>query len=496
MVGVGRKVMLVGLVVALSLVTIFIKGLKLGTDFTGGAVLVFRFDRPLSAEEMKMAVTILEKRLNWTGLRDVTVRPWGDQHVLIKIGGTEPEETEFIKNAVMRQGKFEAIVDGNLALLGNEVVLTGNYYIGHLGGGYRWEVPFLLKDSGVERFFSVLRKKCTYTSCPDIYFFIDRPAGKYLVMDRNLYEEEKLVPRTGTRPARDYVDLNEVIKNAGVKLVIFREGLELNGPAIVPDYLKDKVKAPEVRPVPVRRERSWVWDALNLRAIIGIKDTLRAQILAGRTTNELAITGWAPTRKEAQREVQELRIVLSSGSLPAAISPVSEQTVPPTYGRSLFIMFLAAIGVAAAVVSLIISLRYKKPEIILPIIGTILSETIIVLGIASLIGWRLDIPSLVGLIASIGSGVDDQIIITDEMVRGRREEEGASLLTKIKRAFFVVFASAASLAAALIPLGLTGIPTFVGFAFTTLMGIVVGVLLTRPAYADILKEVLSRPGKG
>lgn len=488
----NRKVMLVGLVVLLSLLVIFIKGLKLGTDFTGGAVLIFRFDRPLSADEMKMAVIILEKRLNWTGLRDVTVRPWGDQHVLVKIGGTGPEETAFIKNAVMRQGKFEAVVDGNVALLGDEIVLTGNYFIGHLAGGYTWEVPFLLKDSGVQRFFSVLRQKCTYTSCPDIYFFIDRPVGKYLVMDENLYESEKLVPRTGTKPSKDYVDLNEVIKNAGVKLVIFKDGLELNGPAIVPDYLADKIKAPEIRAVPVREGRSWVWDALNLRAIIGIRDTLRARILAGHTTNELAITGWSPTRKEAEKEVEELKIILSSGSLPAAITPVSEQSIPPTYGRSLFLMFMAAIVVAAVVVAMIIALRYKRWEIVLPIIGTILSETIIVLGIAALIGWRLDIPSLVGLIASIGSGVDDQIIITDEMLRGRKEKKEVSLLTKIKRAFFVVFASAASLAAALVPLALTGIPTFVGFAFTTLMGIAVGVLLTRPAYADVLKEILSR----
>ncbi len=65
-----------------------------------------------------------------------------------------------------------------------------------------------------------------------------------------------------------------------------------------------------------------------------------------------------------------------------------------------------------------------------------------------------------------------------------------SLITKIKRAFFVVFASASALGSVMIPLWFSGITSLMGFAITTLAGIILGVSITRPAYAEVLKYIL------
>ena len=64
-----------------------------------------------------------------------------------------------------------------------------------------------------------------------------------------------------------------------------------------------------------------------------------------------------------------------------------------------------------------------------------LSETLIILGIASIIGWNLDLASIAGIIASIGTGVDDLIVITDEMLK-KQTEVFINWKERIKRAFF------------------------------------------------------------
>ena len=503
-------------VVLLAILIILVNGIKLGTDFTGGTVLLFKFDKPLTPDEMKMAVSILEKRLNWTGLMDVTVRPWGNQYVYVRIGDVSPDQVEFIKQSILRQGKFEAVVNGEVALTGSDVIVKGEYSVvpDHVNGGYRWQVAFLLTDKGARRFFGVLKKYCTIESCPDNFFFIDRPVGAIIIMDKNLYEREKVVPRDGRLPltSDNGVDINEVIKNAGVKLYIYDGNLpDINfagKKVIIPStlsFLKDRLKElnAEVIVVPVKKNRSWIWEATNLRAIIGVSPELRADIVAAPEDNPvvthiLMISGWAPTKKEALERVEEIKIILSSGSLPAGLTLVSEQTVPPSYGYHSFIIFMIALVVAMLAVSLFVALRYRSPSIFLPITATVFSEVIIILGFASLVGWRLDVASLVGMIAAVGSGVDDQIIITDEMLRGgvREEKKDVSILTRVKRAFFLVFASASALGAVMIPLWFSGIPSLMGFALTTLVGILNGVLITRPAYAEVLKYILSRRARG
>ena len=502
-------------IVLISLAIIAVKGIKLGTDFTGGTVLLFKFDRPLSPEELKSVVSILEKRLNWTGLMDVSVRPWGDQFVYVRIGDVDPDQVEFIKQSILRQGKFEAVVNGEVALTGKDIIVKGEYSIvpDHINGGYQWQVAFLLTDEGARRFFGVLKKYCTIESCPDNFFFIDRPVGAVIIVDKNLYERERVIPRNGRLgDIENGVDLNVLILNAGVKLYVFDGNLpeeNLSGKkVIIPSTLENLKGSLEelnatVIVVPVKKDRSWFWDATNLRAIIGVSPELRADIVAAPEdnpviTHSLVISGWAPTREKAMERVEEIKIILSSGALPSGLTLVSEQTVPPSYGYQSFVVFMAALIVAMVAVSLFIAFRYRSPVVFLPIIATILSEIIIIFGFASLIGWRLDVFSLVGMIAAVGSGVDDQIIITDEMLRRREEEEERklSLLERIKRAFFLVFASASALGAVMIPLWFSGVPSLMGFALTTLVGILTGVLITRPAFAEILKYILTQRAKG
>jgi len=62
---------------------------------------------------------------------------------------------------------------------------------------------------------------------------------------------------------------------------------------------------------------------------------------------------------------------------------------------------------------------------------------------------------------------------------------------QIKRAFFIIFVAYATGIASMIPLFWAGAGLFTGFAITTIIGISIGVFITRPAYSVIIEILLS-----
>ena len=54
-------------------------------------------------------------------------------------------------------------------------------------------------------------------------------------------------------------------------------------------------------------------------------------------------------------------------------------------------------------------------------------------------------------------------------------------------AFFIIFGAAATTIVAMLPLTIVGIGFIKGFAITIIVGVLVGTLITRPAYARILE---------
>jgi preprotein translocase subunit SecD len=76
--------------------------------------------------------------------------------------------------------------------------------------------------------------------------------------------------------------------------------------------------------------------------------------------------------------------------------------------------------IAVIVVALIIGLRYRSLKVSLPIIMIITIEVISTLGMSSLFNVTLDLSAIAGILASVGTSLNDQIIITDEVLRGEK----------------------------------------------------------------------------
>ena len=104
---------------------------------------------------------------------------------------------------------------------------------------------------------------------------------------------------------------------------------------------------------------------------------------------------------------------------------------------------------------------------------------------AALIGWNLDLLSIAGVLATIGTGIDQQIIIIDESKSSRE----LSLRERLKRAFGIILGAYFTALVSLLPLLWAGAGLLKGFAITTLIGITAGILITRPAFTDMIKLI-------
>ncbi len=217
-----------------------------------------------------------------------------------------------------------------------------------------------------------------------------------------------------------------------------------------------------------------------------------AKDLKGRETTQISIqgSGKGKTREEAYNDaianMKKLQTILITGSLPFQLEIVKIDTISPVLGKEFIknIIILALIVFVAVSISLFI--KYRRPKITLAVILTMFSEAFITLGIAALIKWNLDAPSIAGIIAGMGTGVNDQIVILDEATSGKQE----SLKERIKSALFVIFGAFFTIIAAMLPLFWAGAGMLKGFALTTILGVSVGILITRPAFADIVKMII------
>jgi preprotein translocase subunit SecF len=119
-------------------------------------------------------------------------------------------------------------------------------------------------------------------------------------------------------------------------------------------------------------------------------------------------------------------------------------------------------------------------------------EIVLTLGAATLIRWTIDLASIAGIIAAIGEGTNDQTMMIDEIIEGG-SEEGSRIFTikeRMKRAFFIVVGSAVVIMMSVVPMIFIGIGVMKGFAITTLLGTLIGAIITRPAFSIVAQKVL------
>jgi preprotein translocase subunit SecD len=219
--------------------------------------------------------------------------------------------------------------------------------------------------------------------------------------------------------------------------------------------------------------------------------------LKGRAVTDIQISGsgLGPTKQEAAinalQNMKRLQTILITGSLPVKINIIKTDSISPILGEefvqnALLVGLLAILSVVVAVF-----IRYRKIQVALPLLVTSTSEVLILLGFAAIANWNLDLAAIAGIIIAVGTGVDHQIVITDETLRGEIKHI-FNWKERIKNAFSIILIAYLTTVVAMIPLMFAGAGLLKGFALTTIFGVSIGVFITRPAYAATIETLLKK----
>jgi len=529
------KIWLVFITLIAAFSVILFHGLNLGIDFKGGTLFQIHLIEPVSADQMARITQIIEQRLNWTGLKDIKVYSWGNEFIVVQLSETDPKEVQRIESLLKKQGKFEVMLEGKLAFAGEEIIQVdtaqGIAAIQPTAEGIvTWNLPFTLKGAAAKNFRDLSFHKCQLISlgqgqgkseydCALTYFFIDRPTKAIIVSTKEIDSKDNELFKLGNyiEGIPSNTNFEEVKLNASIPYFIvdnsstsfdendlnqLKELVKDKKFAIIPSNLNQKLKE-ELKAIGftlneknVSSEVPFFWSVSGLKSIVRLQPSITGNepyvetVDQAKILTDLIITGQAKSLEDAQNERNETKILLQSGSLPVAIESITKETISPFLGEN-FLFLAGIIGVLVLIaVSIIIVLRYKKIKLSIAIIFTSLVEAFCALAFTSLFG-NIDLSAIAGVLLVVGTGVNDQIVITDEMFAQEKEVE-LSFVARIKRAFFMIFAAAATVMATMLPIIIFGsamIKLF-GFAIATIVGVLVGILITRPAYAEIAQKLV------
>ncbi|MFC1752645.1 hypothetical protein ACFL96_04540 [Thermoproteota archaeon] len=216
--------------------------------------------------------------------------------------------------------------------------------------------------------------------------------------------------------------------------------------------------------------------------------------LKGQAATEISITGSGAgtSQNDAVTEtftnMKRLQTILITGSLPAKLNIVKTDNISPVLGEEFVRNAIMMAIVALLAVCAFVFIRYRQIKIALPMMITMMSEVFILLGVASLISWNIDLAAVAGIIVAVGTGVDHQIVIADETMKG--EKNARNWKERIKRAFFIIMGAYFTTVVAMLPLMFAGAGLLKGFALTTIIGVSVGVFITRPAFAVVVEHLM------
>jgi preprotein translocase subunit SecD len=209
---------------------------------------------------------------------------------------------------------------------------------------------------------------------------------------------------------------------------------------------------------------------------------------------------WAERRgftigAESADQAQDIKLSLDVGSLPTTLNlsqgaQFDVSYIEPSYAQEFKPLSVVTGLLAWFAVAGMIFWRYREIRVAIPMLFTAIAEVYILLGFAAFSGLALDLSHIAGLIAVIGTGVDDLVIMADEILQQGKVATGRVFQSRFRKAFWVIGAAAATTIIAMTPLTILSVGDLFGFAIITIVGVLVGVLITRPAYGDILRYLV------
>jgi preprotein translocase subunit SecD len=224
----------------------------------------------------------------------------------------------------------------------------------------------------------------------------------------------------------------------------------------------------------------------NITSAAGLNRGLANDLEAGSFDESYVIT------TSSFEEARSLEVDLRAGALPTELQIESSDYISPSLAQVFKPLALLTAFLAWLSVSLVGALPYLfAAHVAVPMLVTAASEVFLLLGFAAAIGMALDLSHIAGFIAVIGTGLDDLIIMADEILQRRDEvKTGRIFQSRFRKAFWIIGMAAGTTIIAMSPLAVLSLGDLRGFAIVTIVGVLIGVLVTRPAYGDVLRKLM------
>ncbi|MCL4383798.1 MAG: hypothetical protein M1168_00325 [Candidatus Marsarchaeota archaeon] len=489
-------------------------GLHFGIEFIGGSQINVRLEHSVNASTMSSLISLLNQRLSTFGLKQITVEGIGNSEVYVTLPTISKNEINQTINIIDSQGSFEGIVNGKQAVNGSSI-LRGSIgsFTQSASNTTQWTVSFFINDNAAKNFSKIVFGQANQP----LYMFLDRPSSAILLINSSILSNTTLglsatqslqimrktlflgnntiqvVPVSNSN--QSIKDAENIIEKGSYKTIILSSNLNQS----LINYLSSKNytlnlesiqnMTPQYASININQTIINTWPAVGLLSA----PLLNPSITNGSISDSYEISGSAPVSipksqqaTYAQQQAKTISSILTGGALPVPIFYESQQTVPPTLGKHFLFYSIIALIVAVLLISVFIVIRYVKPFLIIPILLITLLELFIIVSVIGLIG-TIDLSAIAGMIAVVGTGVDAQIIITDELLAKGSEKQHMHII--LGNAFYIVYSDAILLIIAMLPLFFsTSLVTMIGFSESAILGAILGVLITRPAYSAILSR--------
>jgi preprotein translocase subunit SecD len=486
--------------------------LELGLDLRGGTRIILKPEsQNVTKEDITQTIATLQTRANLYGLKEMrffaTTGVDGSNYIQIEAAGVS---RDIVENLLSKQGNFEAKVS-------KPVDITGSS--GSMQLGDRSYPVTILGDGSIGVNNLTVAENGTFSLEGTEFQYINQ-TGSRLTFMANVY--------SGSDIELVYSDP----QHSGIR----QQGSGYSFYFVVLVSEKGSQRFADVTTgIPSRIDLQSGERYLESKIYLYLDGKLVSELnigseLGGKIYQTPQIQGYRSDMDGATEEKLRLQTILRSGAIPTTLKVASVDIISPTLGSDFFTSVIYAGLLAGVAVFVIIFIRYRNLKIALPMVAISLSEVIIILGIAAvndaliwtsvllisfvlisiswwkkheidifawvavvlipllgLMSWTIDLAAIGWIIAAIGTSVDHQVIIADEALMKTEEKRVYTIKDKIKRAFFIIFSSASTLIAAMIPLMSIGVGLIRGFAITTMVGVLVGILITRPAYARLVE---------
>jgi len=503
------------MLVLLAALNILVHGMTFGIDFVGGTRIPVLLEHSVDQATMDELVQTIKSRANTMGLKEVKVRALGDTIVNVEIASSDEASIAFIEKTLSQQGVFLGVVDGKVAVSGDHIYRTTISAMGPTQlaqQGADWGVSFSVDREGAEQFARAAKDKADYP----IYMFLDRPEDAAIFYEREMFRGSLLQDSGEKESLRSLGDMLRLDDGRDMPVYIIEDiPANLTAPtdntkALVSDGVPQSVKddlasrgytVVEMNSSKIKPEFTRTQSGVLIVSKLEGAGLLTAPLLGGGITGGMlnynyVVTGSVESKdpatknREAAAKVKSIESILKGGALPVQISLGSRTTLPASLGSEFLKLSLIGIALSLVVISLLIGVRYRNLRATAPIVVISMAELLILLSILG--SFTVDLAAMAGILAAIGVGVDAQIVITDELMK----KDDRKTSEKIDLAFGIIKTNAIIAIFSMVPLLFSGLVEIIGFAVSTMLGALLGYMLTRPAYAAIVEKVLIAEKKG